>query len=241
MKIRLATLLAVATAAVAVAAESPPVNLGAEGLALEVRVLRTDDASAWVEIDPGAAAVVDLGDGDYYVDALPDATLSERYFVALTPMANPAEALATYFYGAKPGQRIVWRHDVVVPARPRTFVQFDTYGSIELEIRSGLPAEIGDPSTTATFQLYDPASDVVLFTQRAAEIANVTLDPTSGSWGASLVYDLRAKLCSPHCTPGDLDVAGTFTGTFRVCYVSLVSCHTLPVNPPLTIDVLEAP
>ncbi len=217
-------------AAPAAAADSPPVNLGAEGLTPGLRVLKASDVSPWADVDPGSAVVVEIGAGDYYVAGLPDAVGRERYFVVMTSAGDPNRALATYVYGAKPGQRIVWRSDIVLPARPRTFKQGDSFGAVELRVNSGLPVDISDGATVATFQLYDPSDDVVLFSGRAAVISDVTQDATSGSWGASLIYDLQA---------GDLDVAGTLLGEFRICYPS-GACHTLPTTPALELVVLEA-
>lgn len=213
-------------ASVAAAAEvSLPVNLGQAGLTLQPRLWKWD-GSAWSQAAIGGITVSDLGTGEYVVSGLPTATGEERYELVVAAAADPELGLASYGYGARPGQRIVWRSQIDTASSPRFFKRNDTHGAIALRVLSGLPAEIA--SATITFALWSPTTGTALFSGRPAQVADVVEDMASGSWGATLVYDLA---------PGDLAAAGKLKGEFTVCY-SPGECHTLPPDNSLELQVL---
>ncbi len=216
---------AVALAGPAAAEVSLPVNLGVTGLSLQARLWRWD-GSAWAQASPSGITTVDLGTGEYLATGLPTATGSDRYELVLAAAGDPAQGLATYSWGARPAQRIVWRSQIDSASSPRAFKRHDTHGSVALRILSGLPADI--ESAEVTFTLWNPATGAAVFAGRAAQVAEVVEDMASGSWGATLVYDLA---------PGDLATAGRYLGEFTVCY-SPGQCHTLPNDNSLELRVL---
>ena len=209
---------------------TPPVVLCEAGLTLDLRLLHYTDADGWQITDTGAAAVVELVDGTYVVKGLPAAVGSDRYQLGLV---NPVIGLtiATYSWGARPGERLVWRYDLVLPEQPRIYKEGDSYGAIALEIRSGLTPAIADPTTTVSFRLWDPVGDLIVVADQPAIIADVVVEQATQSYGATLLYELA---------PGDLDATGRLIGEFRICYGvgGADGCHTLPSDDTLVVLVL---
>ena len=66
---------------------------------------------------------------------------------------------------------------------PNTFRVGDTYGSIGQRIVSGLPVEIVEPSTTATFTLRDPLGEDVVIFEQPVRVVDVVEHVGSGTWG----------------------------------------------------------
>lgn len=223
---RLLVAAAVVLVAFAARAESttPPRNLGQAGLALDLSLWRFD-GSTWAAADASGLDVVDLGDGWYRVEDLPNAAGAEAYQLGLALAGAPERVLAEYAWGAQPGQRIVWRQQVRLQD-PRVFKRGDTHGAVSLEVLSGLPADVA--GAAATFTLYAPSTGTAVFSGRPASVESVVFDATSGSWGATLVYDLAA---------GDLAATGRYLGEFTLCYTP-GSCHTLPADNTLELRVL---
>lgn len=221
-----AFLLAASLAATEV---STPTNLGAASLTPSVRIWKWTEALGWASASAAGVTVEELGSGDYYLAGLPTATDATRYLAVVYDSGTPAEALAVYGWGASPGQRIVWRHLVDLGDTPLVFKQHDTHGDITLDVTSGLVEDIGDPSTTVAFALWSPTTGAVVFSGRAGSIENVALDSTSGTYSATLVYDLQ---------DGDLDTAGTFLGEFTVTFPDATTL-TLPSNNTLRLTVRE--
>lgn len=214
-------------AAPAAAKTTPPVNLCDAGLTVELRLWEWD-GSSWSSAATAGATVTDLGTGEYYVSDLPDATGETIYQLWISSDEVPEIALASFTWAKEPAAQLVWRADLDRPA-PLVFKEGDTFGSIQLTVLSGLPSEIGDVGTTATFTLYDPSAGAPIFSDQAATIANVVLEAETNTWGADLIYDLEA---------GDLDTPGDLIGEFTVCYGA--ECHTLPADDTLEITVLPS-
>lgn len=225
ISLTLATLTLTPTPAAAFT--TPPVNLGAAGLTLELRLWQYD-GSTWAAASTAGLSVDDLTTGEYTVDGLPTATGDERYLLVVASAADEASALAEYTYGAVPGQRIVWRQEVELPPQPLTFKRNDTYGSVSVVIRRRLPAAACEPETTVVFTLINQATSVVAVDAATAELSDCELDATTSTYGATLTYDWQA---------GDLAAAGSYLGEFTVCY-AVGSCHTLPADNRLLLRVL---
>ncbi len=215
----------------ALAIDSDPVNLGAEGLALELR-LHHWDGTEWAEVDSSGIVTAEIADGDYLFTGLPSATGAERYKLIVATAAAPAVGLAAYVYGARPGETIVWHPSAIAqPPAPSLWKVGDTAGSVQLTVRYGLPATVGDGATTATARLYDTVEGEVVFTGRAATITGVTFDEVTASWGATFAYAVAA---------GDFDSAGLHRAEFTVCYLGAAEdCHTLPANDVLELHVRD--
>lgn len=211
------------------AVSTPPINLGATDLDLELR-LWLYDGSTWEAASVGDLTVEDLATGEYTVLGLPTATGSERYSLHIATEADPDVALASYSYGATPGQRIVWRQELVLPSQPTTFKVGDSYGAVQLQVVRRLPAAACEAETTLTFALYSLATGAAIFSEREAEISDCELDSTTSTYGALLTYDLES---------GDTATAGEFLGEFRICY-SPTSCHTLPADNRLAVTITPA-
>jgi hypothetical protein len=204
---------------------SQPVNLGGPGLAVELRLWRWDGA-AWTSASNAGLTVSDLGTGEYVVAGLPTASGADRYELVVAAAATPELGLASYSYGARPAQRIVWQSQIASASSPRLFKRHDTHGAVALKVLSGLPEEIA--SAAVTFALWNPATGVAIFAGRPAQVADVVEDTASGSSGATLVYVLA---------PGDLAAAGRYLGEFTVCYAP-GNCHTLPPDNSLELRVV---
>jgi hypothetical protein len=209
----------------AVAEVSLPVNLGQTGLTLQPRLWKWN-GSAWSLASGSGIAVSDLGTGEYVFSGLPTAAGEERYELVVTAAAEPALGLASYSYGARPGQRIVWRSQIESGSSPRLFKRNDTHGAIALKILAGLPADI--ETSAITFALWNPVTGTAVFAGRPAQVADVVQDAASGTWGATLIYDLALS---------DLATAGKYLGEFTVCY-SPGQCHTLPPDNSLELRVM---
>lgn len=211
------------------AVTTPPVNLCDAGLTVELRLWEWDGDS-WETASTAGAVVTDLGTGEYYVSGLPDATGDTVYQLWISSDEVPELAMASYTWRKPaPSQQLVWRADLQRPA-PLVFKEGDTFGSIQLTVLSGLPEEIGEVATTATFTLYDPAEASAVISDSVASVANVVLEGETNTWGADLIYDLEA---------GDLDSPGELVGEFTVCY-SPSECHTLPSDDTLVVTVLPS-
>lgn len=217
------------------AVDTDPVNLGSDGLTLELRLYQWN-GSDWQLADDMGISVTALGDGDYLFEGLPTATGDARYKLIVAEAATPAVALAAYTYGARPGERITWRGAITLPAAPRLFKVGDTAGSVSLTIESGLPATISDGATTATARLYAVETSTVVFTGRAATISGVVWHEPTASWGATLSYTIA---------DGDFDTPGLHRAEFEICYLGdPEECHTLPAGDLLELhvrDVLGGP
>lgn len=227
---RASVFLAILLFSLPVAAEiTPPVNLGASGMTLSLRLWKWTDAAGWTAESVAGLTIADLTTGEYTVDGLPSATDSDRYSLIVAETASPAVGLAAYHYGASPGQRIVWQTVTDPSDSPLTFKQDDTHGSITLVIQSGLVSDIGDPSTTLTFSMWGVSSGAAVFTTRASVISNVALDALTGTYSALFTYDLQT---------GDMATPGSFLGEFKITYPD-TTVLTLPSNNQLRIKVVR--
>jgi hypothetical protein len=223
-------LLAGAAASAARAIESDPVPLGSEGLSLTVRLRQwTEDTGTWADVSAAAVDVVDEGDGEYSLADLPAATGADRYAVTLALSSDPDRGLYTYSYGALPGTRTVWREEIDLPGSPLTFKVGDTAGSISLVVLRRLPAEVCDGGTAATFTLAPAGGGAAVVDEAAAVITDCELDATTGTYGATLTYDLET---------GDLATAGRYLGQFTVTYDG-GEVQTLPAGNTLQVTVVK--
>lgn len=212
------------------AVTTDPIPLGAEGLSLELSLLAWDGAT-WEDAaaELAESTIEDVGGGWYVISGLPLAAGVERYALSVATAADPDVALAHYTYGAHPGTRITWRQELELPAQPLTFKVGDSYGSISVTVLRRLPAAACEVATVATFYAWSIDTGAAAF-NGAAEISDCALDSTTGTYGATLTYDLA---------DGDTDTAGRYRGEFTLCY-SETSCHTLPSDNRLEWRVLEA-
>lgn len=208
---------------------SSPVDLGTAGLSVTVGLRRWQESAptAWPTVSNAGVTVNDLGAGLYSVSGLPLATGTDRYSVRLSA---GGVGLASYAYGAQPGVRLVWQEEVTLPAQPTTFRRGDTFGSLAMTVRRGLPAAACAPETTATFTTANAVTGAVLFSNRAAIVSGCALDGTTSSYGLVATYDIQS---------GDLATVGKYVGTFKVCY-SPSSCQTLPSINALRFEVVKA-
>lgn len=190
----------------AAAAPPPPVNLGAAGLTLEVRLQRYTEASGtWTAQDPSAVTVTDRGDGDYDLEGLPTASGTDRYRVAIALAGDPDRALAELTYGALPGSQVLWVPRIDAP-EPHRFFEGDSSGTLGLRIRSGLPEAVTDPGTTVTLTLVPGGGGEPLIDAAPASLVAHFQDATTGTFGATLAYalqtgDLPAGSASPRGLP----------------------------------------
>ena len=215
-----------AAAGLAQSTPTPPVNLGATGLSLDLRLWHwTDTAGDWAQASTAGVTIVDEGTGEYTVDGLPVATGTERYHVVLFKTGSSTVAVRELTYGASPGRRILWRTELEAPAAPWVFKQNDSHGSISIAVLRGLPATIA--SATATFTMYNPADGSTVIVDQAASVTNTGLDATSGTYFATLVYDWSA---------GDLATAGRFRGEWEVTFPDTTK-ETFPKDDRLRITV----
>lgn len=210
---------------------TPPVALGAAGLDVHVDLLRqAAPGGSWDAQSTSGIAIDDLGNGLYVVAGLPTATGTIRYLVAVSIVGDEERQLATVTYGATPGTRIVFQQELQLPAVATTFKKGDTFGSLSVRVLRRLPAEACAPGTTVTFSAWRVATNAAAWTGRAATLADCTLDATTGSYGATLTYDLQS---------GDTATVGRYLGEFRICY-SPSACHTLPADNKLGWTVVAA-
>lgn len=204
----------------ALAAPPPPVNLGAPGLAVQVRLQHYTDASGtWTDQDPSAITVTDRGTGDYDLNALPTASGTDRYRVTVALAGDPDRALAHFTYGALPGSQVLWVPRIESP-EPLTFWAGDDSGTLGLDVLSGLPEAVTDPGTTVTLTVWPELGGAAIIDGAAATIASTFEDATTGTYGATLAYALQ---------PGDLPAAGAITRLTR--YHALFEL-TFPGVPP---------
>jgi len=206
---------------------SSPVDLGAEGLDVDVTLLRWQESSpnAWPEVSAAGLTVNDLGGGLYTVSGLPLATGLDRYAVRLSA---GGVGLQVYTYGAQPGVRLVWREELDLPASPSIFKQNDTRAALSLTIRRRLPAAACEPETTATFTAASATTGAVLFSDRAAVISDCVFDSTTSSYGLTATTDMN----------GALGTVGKFVAEVRICYGD-GSCQTVPAGGSLTFTVVK--
>lgn len=199
---------------------SAPVQLGATGLSLTVGLLSWDEDAPddWTTASTAGVTVEDLGGGQYLVHGLPAATGTDRYAVTVYVTGDTARGLQSYVYGAQPGQRVVWREELALPNTPLVFKEDDTAGSVSLVVLRRLPAAACAGGTAVTFSAALAQTNAALFSNRAAVLSDCALDATTGTYGATLTYDIQS---------GDLATPGKYLGEFKVCY-SLGSCQTLP-------------
>lgn len=234
-KIILPCLLACLLVAPLAAVESDPVNLGAEGLSLSLRLQKwsespecVDDGS-WCDEAVDDLDVYDLGDGSYTVDGLPLATGTDRYLLTVALASDPDRALQSYSYGATPGTRTVWREEIDLPGSPLTFKVGDDAGSISLVVLRRLPAAVCEPETTATFTLAPAGGGAAVIDEAAAVLSDCEYDATTDSYGVTATYDLES---------GDLDTAGRYLGEFTLTYDG-GEVQTLPAGNTLTVTVVK--
>jgi len=207
---------------------SSPVDLGAEGLSVTVTLLRWQESAPddWTSASAAGTTVNDLGGKLYTVSGLPAATGTDRYLVHLSAGGI---GLASYVYGAQPGTRLVWQQELDLPSAPTIFKQGDTFAALSLVVKRRLPAAACEPETTATVTAANAQTNAALFTDRAATITDCMLDATTGTYGATLGYDLQA---------GDLATVGKYAAEFKICY-SPSSCQTVPTDGRLQFSVVK--
>jgi len=207
---------------------SSPVDLGAEGLSVTVTLLRWQESAPddWTSASAAGVTTSDLGGGLYTVSGLPAATGTDRYAVQLSA---GGVGLQTYTYGAQPGTRIVWQQELDLPSAPTIFKQGDTFAALSLVVKRRLPAAACEPETTATVTAANAQTGAALFTDQAATITDCVLDATTGTYGATLGYDMQA---------GDLDTVGKYAAEFKLCY-SPSSCQTVPTDGRLQFSVVK--
>lgn len=210
---------------------TPPLALGASGLTLHLDLLaQSAPGGSWTAQDTDDLTISDLANGEYVIGGLPTASGTTRYHLAVSLDGDPERHLATTTYGAAPGTRILWRQELQLPPQPVTFKRGDTYGSIALQVIRRLPAAACAPETTATFSAWSIGGGATAWSGRTATISDCALEATTGTYGATLTYDLQS---------GDTATAGRYLGEFKICY-SLGSCHTLPADNRLEWRVVEA-
>lgn len=207
---------------------SPIFNAEATGLTLVPYLYNADDRdSAWAAASTSGVSVVELAHGNYYVSGLPEAAGRERYHLIVAASGTPNVGVFGWQYGAVPGESVVHRVVTEIPDAPREFRQGDTHGTIALVVTSGLPEAIGDAETGVTWSQSAKDSDDVL-TERSASIGSVAEDTATGTWGATLTYDLEAD---------SLANEGLHYGLFVVTYPD-GTIQTLPSTDSLTFNVL---
>ena len=177
--------------------------------------------------DASGVTVVAEGDGHYSLAGLPAATGTDRYAATIALSADADRGLHTYHYGSVPGVRMVWREEIALPSQPLIFRRGDSYGSLALTVRRGLPAEAC--AATVTASAANSATGALLFEDAAATVSDCELDVTTGTYGATFSKDLSAT---------DLDEAGRYVATFEVCY-AVDECQTLPSTNVLRFEVVR--
>lgn len=231
MRHLLALFVLLSMAALAGAAEqTPPVNLGASGASLELRLWRWS-GTAWASSSVVGLTVTDLTTGEYVIGNLPTAADGERYVLAVALAATPEDALASYEYGAIRGERIGWQPTVDLTTGRHTFRAGDSEGSISLTVTRGLGSWISNPATSATFALWLLPTGPTAFAGESATITGIVLDQTTGTYGATFTYTLQ---------DGDLDAEGLYRGEFTVT-TPTGTTRRLPATPDqLTVRVNAA-
>jgi hypothetical protein len=170
---------------------SRAINIGAEGLDLAVRLRQVTAAGEASVLPAGDVVISELGDGDYMLSGLPDAGGTDRVSVFVFIASEPARALYSYDYGAEPGTTVIFRQEVAA-VTGSTLVEDDTFGTVQVVVRSGLPSNIG--SGTATFSASNSDTGAAIVSTRPAVISNVVQDVSTGSWGATLTYQVEAAV-----------------------------------------------
>lgn len=194
------------------AAPPPPVNLGASGLSLGVRLWLLS-GSTWSAASASGVVVSELGAaGEYVVTGLPVASGAARYHLVLFESAAPSVALAELTYGAEPGAALAWAPRIDPTSTPWVFAQGDTSGSITLRVADGLPSAVADPATTVTLSLFPlrRSAGSALLVDAPATVTAIAQQAGSGLYAATLSYALQA---------GDLDAAaGDYAVQFKVTF-----------------------
>lgn len=205
---------------------SSPFNLGAAGLSLQVRIWKQPAATPGVPVAQSVSGVVigDIGSGDYILTGLPDAAGRDRYTAVVTTTEEPTRALNTYTYGARPGVAVVFKQEVSA-VTGTTIVQGDTFGTVSVVVRTGLPSGIA--SATATFYMTNASTGTALVSARPATISNVLLDATTSTYGCTLTYQLESAASA---------TVGTYLAEFRITMVG-GAILTLPMPQPLRLSV----
>jgi hypothetical protein len=179
---------------------TPAVHLGAEGLDLELSLLLVEvGASEAGELAVDDVQVIEIGEGAYMFAGLPDAGGTDRITFSVASSNDPLRPLYSYTYGAEPGTSVIFRSEVSA-VTGSTLVEDDTFGTVQVVVRSGLPEVIGDPSTTVTFTAANADSGAAVVTARPATISNVVQDVATGSWGCTLAYQVEAALTANPAT-----------------------------------------
>jgi Rib/alpha/Esp surface antigen-like repeat protein len=209
---------------------SPPYNLGTPGLELELRLWRYDQGSGWEAADASAIVTTDLGTGEYLFSQLPEASGKAAYVLVVALTASPSQALATYTYGAVPGQINTWRMEYRPMSSPFVFKTNDTYALVYLVVASGLPAAIGNAETSAIFTMLDVTSGEATIEDRAATISNVTLDAGTGTYGATLTWDGVQE--------GDFSTPGQYMAEFEITYPDGRK-QTVPADNRLRVEIIS--
>ena len=210
--------------------DTPPISLCDQVQAPGIVLYRATDTVSWSPVSTSGVDVSAIGGSEWIVTGLPDAAGDERYQAVLTSALDATVRLASYSYGARPGERIVFRQAIKLPDSPITIKEGDTHGDLALEVLYGLPSDIGNPGTTVTASLLRLADASVIFADRAATISGVVQDAGSGTYGATLSYQVA---------PGDTDLPGDHVLEFTVCY-DVDQCHTLPADDTLAVRIVPA-
>jgi len=208
---------------------SPPINLGQAGLALSVRLYFQAQGSAPVAQSTGTVTINEIGQGDYYFGGLPEPPGGSTAALVIYETASPALAMYTYSYGRVPGTAIVWRQGGQPTAPTQRIVQRDTYAVLGYEVLDGLPAEIADGGTAATFTLYNASTSAVVFSGRAAVISDVVQDGRGNGYGCTLTYAIQA---------GDTASPGSYRGRFSIDYVGATGIQTVPADDSLRVEIV---
>jgi hypothetical protein len=178
---------------------TPAVGLGAEGLDLELSLLLVEVGAVTAEVLPVDDVVtVEIGNGHYMFAGLPDAGGTDRITFSVASANDPLRPLYTYVYGAEPGTSVVFRVEGSIPTTGSTVVQDQTFGTVQYQVRSGLPANVG--SGTVTFSAANANTGVAVVSSRPAIISNIVEDVATGSWGAMLTYQIEAALTAAPAT-----------------------------------------
>ncbi|HEY3492595.1 MAG TPA: hypothetical protein VGK43_06560 [Solirubrobacterales bacterium] len=211
---------------------SPPINLGTSGLTLGVRVYFQEAGEAPEAQGVGGVTVNEIGvTADYYLEGLPEPEQGVKAWAILYLPAAPAEALYTIEYGSVPGSSLVWRHEVQLASPTQFLVEGDTFGSLALVIVAGLPEEIGDGGTAATFSLWNVATQALAINAEPATISNVTEDGGGNGYGCTLTYTIQA---------GDTDTPGAFRGRFSIDYVGSLGIQTVPADDSMRVEIVPS-
>lgn len=187
--------------------QTPPFNLGTAGRSLVLR-LWLQHAGGTTAADVSGATIADLTTGEYIVSSLPEAVGSDSYSLVIADASDPAAALYLFTWGGYPIP-IVFRQQFSYPQDPQTIKQSDSFGSLALIVKNGLPSAIS--SATASFTLWSESASSAVFNNHTAVISGVLFDATSGTYGCTLIYTLSAD-------GSDTELPGRYRGQFTITF-----------------------